>query len=156
MVWDTGTYEPLGANPQKDLAAGKLHFALHGKKVEGEWTLVRMRRAQENEWLLIKSGDDLRPLSKKKDDESSLSGRSMARIAGERNAEWRSDRDEKQSDLKFVPPMKATLVAEPPTRGHWLYELKFDGFRALALKSGDDVRLMSSNAKDFTARFRDI
>ena len=156
MVWDTGTYEPLGGHPQKDLAAGKLHFALHGKKVEGEWTLVRLRRAEDNEWLLIKSGGDVRPISKKKDDESSLSGRSMARIARERKAEWRSARAETKVDLEFIPPMKATLVAGPPTRGHWLYELKFDGFRALALKSGDAVRLMSSNAKDFTARFPEI
>src|SRR4026208_448039 len=43
MVWDRGTYEPLGGNPKKDIAAGKLHFALHGGKLEGEWTLVRMK-----------------------------------------------------------------------------------------------------------------
>jgi bifunctional non-homologous end joining protein LigD len=41
MVWDSGTYEPLTSRPQKDLAAGKLHFALHGQKLEGEWTLVQ-------------------------------------------------------------------------------------------------------------------
>ncbi len=58
MVWDRGTYESLGSNTEKDLAAGKLHFALHGDKVEGEWTLVRIKRAEDNEWLLIKSGDD--------------------------------------------------------------------------------------------------
>ncbi len=52
--------------------------------------------------------------------------------------------------------MKATLAAAPPTSGDWLYELKFDGFRALALKNGHDVRLMSSNGKDFTARFQEI
>jgi bifunctional non-homologous end joining protein LigD len=39
MVWDAGAFEPLGGNPQKDLEAGKLHFRLHGKKLEGEWTL---------------------------------------------------------------------------------------------------------------------
>src|SRR5262249_28033933 len=37
MVWDAGTYEPLGANASKDLTAGKLHFSLHGKKLVGEW-----------------------------------------------------------------------------------------------------------------------
>lgn len=156
IVWDTGTYESLGGNPQKDLTAGKLHFALHGKKVKGEWTLVRIKHADANEWLLIKSGDDLRPVSKRKDDESSLSGRSMARIARERKGEWHSGSKEARVKLHFIPPMKATLVNDPPTHGDWLYELKFDGYRTQALKNGDNVRLMSSNAKDFTARFREI
>jgi DNA ligase D-like protein (predicted 3'-phosphoesterase) len=48
MVWDSGVYECLGGDPQKDLAAGKLHFALHGQKLDGEWTLVRIKRAGDN------------------------------------------------------------------------------------------------------------
>ena len=138
MVWDAGTYESLGSDPAKDLAAGKLHFALHGKKLNGEWTLVRIKRAGEHEWLLIKSGEDTRPISRKKDDESSLSGRTMARIARDRNAEWRSGREETAPKLDFIAPMKATLVAKPPGHGDWMYELKFDGYRALALKSGGE------------------
>jgi bifunctional non-homologous end joining protein LigD len=156
MVWDAGTYEPLGPHPQKDLAAGKLHFALHGRKLEGEWTLVRIKRAGEHEWLLIKSGEDARAVSRKKDDESSLTGRTMARIARERNSEWHSGNGGSGVELKFIAPMKAALVAEPPTRGDWLYELKFDGYRALALKHGGDVQLLSSNAKNFSARFAEI
>ena len=156
MVWDAGTYESLGSHPRKDLAAGKLHFALHGKKLNGEWTLVRIKGAGEHDWLLIKSGEDARPISRRKDDESSLSGRSMARIARERDAEWRSGRDEKATKLEFIAPMKATLVAKPPAHGDWLYELKFDGYRALALKSGGHVQIFSSNAKDFSGRFPEI
>ena len=52
--------------------------------------------------------------------------------------------------------MKATPVSEPPETGEWKYELKFDGFRALALKDRDSVRLFSSNQKDFTRRFHEI
>ncbi len=156
MVWDRGTYEPLGGHPQKDLAAGKLHFALHGGKLEGEWTLVRIKHAGDSEWLLIKSGGDAPAVSRKKDDESALSGRSMARIAKERTAEWRAGREEKAAKLEFIAPMKATLVAEPPAQSGWLYELKFDGYRALALKNGDEVQLLSSNGKDFSARFPEI
>lgn len=156
MVWDSGIYEPHSPHPQKDLDAGKLHFTLHGGKVEGEWTLVRIERAGDNEWLLIKSGEDARSVSRKKDDESALSGRSMARIAKEESAKWRSGREEKAVKLEFITPMKATLVAEPPAEGEWLYELKFDGYRALALKIGEEVQLLSSNAKDFSARFAEI
>src|SRR5258708_4636210 len=70
MIWDSGTYEPFGPHPQKDLAAGKLHFALHGSKLDGEWALVRTQREGGHDWLLIKSGEDLPPLAKQKDDES--------------------------------------------------------------------------------------
>ena len=83
MIWDQGTYDPIGDQPQKDLEKGKLRVALHGSKLEGEWTLVRMNRGKENEWLLIKSGQDMRPVSKKNDNESVVSGRTMARIASD-------------------------------------------------------------------------
>jgi bifunctional non-homologous end joining protein LigD len=89
MIWDEGTYEPLSDHPQKDLDGGQLHFALHGAKLDGEWTLVRMNRGAEKEWLLIKSGEDMRPVSKKKDNESAVTGRTMARIARDKDAEWR-------------------------------------------------------------------
>src|SRR5437899_540358 len=43
MVWDTGTYQVLGDDPLEQLKNGKLHFVLNGKKLKGEWALVRMR-----------------------------------------------------------------------------------------------------------------
>jgi len=156
MVWDAGTYESLGASPRKDLKSGKLHFALHGHKLNGEWTLVRTKQGDGDNWLLIKSGEDAGAISHKKDDESSISGRSMALIAREPKAEWVSGREEKSAKLNFIEPMKATMVAEPPAHGDWAYELKFDGYRALALKSGDSVQLLSGNGKDFAKRFPEI
>ena len=156
MVWDAGTYESLGGAPARDLASGKFHFMLRGTKVEGEWTLLRIKRGEGNEWLLLKSGKNVRPVSKKKDDESSLSQRTMARIARDKDAEWQSGREKKLPTLDFIPPMKATLAAEPPKRGDWLYELKFDGYRALALKRGGEVRLLSRNERDFAPRFPEI
>ncbi len=161
MLWDTGTYENLGSSALKDLAAGKLHFALAGRKLRGEWTLVRTRRGEGNEWLLIKSGADVKPVAKKADDESCLTGRSMAQIARDADAQWQSNRpaakkEKAHATLHFVEPMKATLVADPPAHGEWLYELKFDGYRALALKSGSHVQLLSRNEKDFAPRFPEI
>ena len=51
--------------------------------------------------------------------------------------------------------MKARLVKSPPP-GDWLYEVKFDGFRGLALKDGEQVRLLSRNEKDLTGKFPEV
>ena len=87
MVWDTGTYESLGGEPLEGLRDGKIHFALNGKKLRGEWTLVRMRERpgqSKPQWLLLKSGADLPEISPELDDESALTRRSMADIAAGR------------------------------------------------------------------------
>src|SRR5690349_12407700 len=51
--------------------------------------------------------------------------------------------------------MKAKLVESPPP-GAWIYEIKFDGFRAIALKQGKTVRLLSRNEKDLGAKFPSV
>ena len=50
LVWDTGSWTPLGDDPEGDLAKGSLKFELHGKKLRGRWALVRMggRRGDKN------------------------------------------------------------------------------------------------------------
>jgi bifunctional non-homologous end joining protein LigD len=66
QVWDRGTYDNLladGPAPKtvaEGIAAGRLEFALHGRKLQGRFALVRMRgkgRGKEN-WLLIKMKDE--------------------------------------------------------------------------------------------------
>ena len=60
IVWDNGTWEPVG-DPRAGYRDGKLKFQLHGHKLSGGWTLVRMhgRAAERQEpWLLIKERDD--------------------------------------------------------------------------------------------------
>jgi bifunctional non-homologous end joining protein LigD len=55
--------------------------------------------------------------------------------------------------LKFIEPMKAAVAAAPPDNGEWLYEVKFDGFRVLAIKNGKQVELWSRNQKPLNERF---
>ena len=58
--------------------------------------------------------------------------------------------------LKFVEPMKASTAPPPPYNGHWLYEVKFDGFRVLAIKNGKSVELWSRNEKPLDERFPEV
>jgi bifunctional non-homologous end joining protein LigD len=57
---------------------------------------------------------------------------------------------------RFIEPMKPRLVDAPPTHGDWLYELKFDGIRLLAVKSGKKLELISRNRNDLSARFAEL
>ena len=166
MVWDRGTFEPLSKSPAKELAGGKLHVLLHGTKLEGEWYLVRLRDGDQ--WLLIKGGEDMKPVSKKLDDTSAASGRSLAELAkGDRVWQSKEATPEKAVSKKkaaprtslalpkFVEPMKAKLALSAP-KGGYLYEIKFDGFRALGLKGGSETRLLSRNEKDLGGKFPEV
>jgi bifunctional non-homologous end joining protein LigD len=55
----------------------------------------------------------------------------------------------------FVEPMKAKLV-DSMRPGDWIYEIKFDGYRALALRGGDEARVLSRNEKDLGKKFPEV
>src|SRR5687768_17080186 len=55
--------------------------------------------------------------------------------------------------VRFVPPMAALLVDALPTGDEWIYEAKFDGYRALALKDGISVKIVSRKGNDLTADY---
>ena len=52
--------------------------------------------------------------------------------------------------------MKARLQEMPPAHGNWLYELKFDGIRAIAIKDGKKVSLISRNGNKLDKRFPEV
>jgi bifunctional non-homologous end joining protein LigD len=63
-IWDRGYYTDhrnSGKNAEKELLtalkAGHLKIILHGKKLKGEFALVKLKKAKDNSWLLIKSKD---------------------------------------------------------------------------------------------------
>jgi len=95
MVWDIGTYETFGGNPSQEFYSGKLHLKMSGKKLKGEWTLVRGSKVDERgkePWYLIKTGAVTQPMSARRDDSSALTGRTMAQIADQNTAQWESNR----------------------------------------------------------------
>ena len=111
MVWDRGAYYVYGEQPLKSLREGKLHLVLAGEKAQGEWTLVRIRGrdGEKNQWLILKTGASVKPPSKKAEDQSVKTGRTMKQIAEERDAEWKSNRSE--PDGHKDPSAKSTLKA---------------------------------------------
>lgn len=56
---------------------------------------------------------------------------------------------------KFSPQL-ATLVDEPPVGENWLHEIKFDGYRLLAVKKNNKTRLITRNNNDWTNKFKSI
>jgi bifunctional non-homologous end joining protein LigD len=102
MVWDRGNYHVYGEEPAKALREGRLHLVMDGEKAKGEWALIRTRMdGSKSQWLLLKSGASVKPISKKRDDQSVKTGRTMAQIAAQKDAEWQSNRkDDEKPTLK--------------------------------------------------------
>src|SRR5262245_50826457 len=107
MVWDYGTFQPLSRAPARELDNGKLHFVLRGKKLSGEWYLVRLHNS-DKEWLLIRGKDNMKPVSKKMDDTSALSGKSMKELSGSTKV-WNSNRSEKANAKTKSHPHQRVL-----------------------------------------------
>src|SRR2546427_5662448 len=72
IVWDRGRWVPL-EDPHEGMTKGKLLFELHGYKLKGKWTLVKLKKG-EKEWLLIKEKDGYAATDSALPPESVLSG----------------------------------------------------------------------------------
>src|SRR3989442_13413959 len=111
MVWDRGNYHVYGEQPVKSLREGKLHLGLDGQQANDEWTLVRIRGRDDtkNQWLILKTGGDTKAPSKKLEDQSVKTGRTMKQIAEARDAEWESNREQKDTSARST--LKARIKA---------------------------------------------
>ena len=120
MVWDRGTYYVYGEQPAKSFREGKLHLVLDGKKAKGEWTLVRIRGRddEKNQWLILKTGADAKPISKKLEDQSVKTGRTMKQIAQDRDAEWESNRGEKGPSARSTLKARIKAALKKKEIGH--------------------------------------
>ena len=165
MVWDLGTFEIVDGNYWK----GRFSVFLTGNKLKGEWTLER--EGGENgktRWSLRKTGGKAKRISATEADRSVVSGRTLEQIAGNFRElgkhNWRVAVPEQRKPAKvnaravprFVRPMKATAVGELPIGEEWIYEVKWDGYRALGLKHGDNAQMLSFKDKDLTQDFRSV
>jgi bifunctional non-homologous end joining protein LigD len=114
-IWDRGTYELL-----EEKRDGGLTVRLHGRRLEGVWTLVPAKLSGDpKNWLLLrKSG----PSSERPD----------------------------------YRPMLASLASEVPKGPGWLFEVKWDGYRAICRVAGGVATLTSRNGNDLTERFAEV
>ena len=165
MLWDRGSYELLGDAPAlAQIERGDFKFRLHGEKLRGEFALVLMRgRGKGNEWLLIKKKDaDAKPGWNIEDHARSvLTGRTQQEIA-ENLPPSQSPTPNSQSLAmpagavkspmpRSVSPMLATLATRPPSGDSWLYEVKWDGVRALCFIEDNELRIFSRSESAATS-----
>lgn len=162
MVWDRGTYESAEGDPQTGYDSGKLVVRLAGKKLRGEFHLVRTKMGGQTQWLMFKKrdADAVEGWALPQPSRSVKTGRTIEEISSEGTARWQSKetggirgqrtriktpspaaRRELQA-LKLdtpgsdpfpleIKPTLATLVEEPFDRANWLFEIKWDGVRAI-------------------------
>ncbi len=230
IVWDRGSYELVeGTDPVAEIAAGKIKFIMHGKKLRGMFTLVHIkgRGGEENAWLLIKDHDEFVDPDYDVNDhaESVKSGKTLEDIAKSKHpATWQSDRPattmkprrsgaaaepspkasstktsttkttqaatmpktktrtkttpatkatpapkttasrraaSKRAPALALPviesPMLATVVDAPFDDPQWIFEIKWDGYRALAVVAADrTVTLTSRRGNDLLGAFGEL
>ena len=184
IVWDEGVWTLAeGDDPVAQIAAGKLKIVLLGTKLKGLFTLVKMKpRAGESgePWLFFKDRDEYADPDWVIEDhaESVKTGRTLAQLQKERKDApiWKSNRAAavdgtlvrkaatrkaaaKKNAAKVphdVKPMLTTLVDGPFDDPKWLFELKWDGYRAIAEVDAGGVVLTSRRGNDLTPQFREM
>jgi bifunctional non-homologous end joining protein LigD len=146
-LWDRGTYEWLGPKtPEQMWASGDLKLRFHGHKIVGEFALVRTNRAKGKDWLLIKKKD----FAVREGWDPEADTRSVLQGPGDISSTEGAVKAEMPASLE---PMLATLGTAVPSGGDWLYEVKWDGYRALCFIEGGKVRMVSRRGTKLDKQF---
>ncbi len=176
IIWDEGWYELAeGTDPAREIANGKIKFIMHGKKMHGMFTLVKIKPKEGESgdpWLLIKDHDGNDPTHYDVDDypESVVSGKTIEDIKKESNPKtWQSrpvdppkkKRARAAAKAEPLPKIKgvelATLIDEPFDSDDWLFEIKWDGYRGICtVDAKGKLTLVSRNGLDLLKQFPDL
>jgi len=194
-IWDEGYLTDIDNSEKKiaekklltGLAQGNLKFILHGKKLKGEFVLVKLK-GKANAWLLIKHNDEYavkevynsedntpknsainKWLIKNKEPRSSTSSRSAQKSEKPEDKENSEDIEEdrvvkvikhnrylpaESKKLRhYIKPMLAKETDKPFTNKDWIFEMKYDGYRAIAEINKSNVILYSRNGNTFNASY---
>ncbi len=182
IIWDRGVYrhpsDTEGLESEalllEGLKKGNMKFVLQGEKTQGEFHLVKTGM-DEKSWLLLKKKDRYAStedvLGKNR---SVASGRTLEEVA---EAEYAGPAGRQKldrvrlreamegGDLNDAPlapmpekvkPMLATLTREPFDDPDWIFEVKWDGYRAIAEIRDGKVSLYSRNLVSFNRKFHPV
>ncbi len=179
IIWDKGYYHHPSTRDEVEseklllegLKKGDMKFVLEGEKLHGEFALVKMR-ADGKSWLLLKKKDrnaakgdilkDNRSVVSHKTLEEMLETNSQKSFRQKKTSQIRVHEAMESEDLKDAPPkpmpravtpMLATLAAEPFDDPDWIFEVKWDGYRAIAEIRDGAVSLYSRNGISFNKKF---
>src|SRR3989454_2057651 len=169
-VWDHGTFETESDLPAaKQLERGELKFVLHGQKLRGSCVLVKLRQPEQKgkgkPWLLIKHKDTFADPKWNIDehDGSVLTGRVLTEIEqglpaaeAEQLSPAALEGARKAKMPAEVAPMLATLVEKPFSDPEWLFEIKWDGMRALAWITDGGLELRARTGRVITAQYPEL
>lgn len=134
LIFDKGTYVPM-CDFKTGLKDGKLKFELKGEKFKGIFNLIRL----ENENYIIfkdKTGKKEKEIENK-----------IEKILNTKKA---------KNSTKNLSCELATLVLDVPTTKNFIYEIKYDGYRVLAIVENQKVELKSRNGISFNKKFPNI
>jgi bifunctional non-homologous end joining protein LigD len=175
IVWDIGTYRAVDTGDrdesEKTLAAmyrkGRMDIELFGKKLHGRYSLFKMR---EKQWLLVKKDDEHadtiditeqvhsvlsdRVLTRDKDAQPKSVAPKTQKMKKIKEA---TKETKKKNDPfpKQIKPMLATLTDAAFDHPDWLFEIKWDGYRAIA-EVRKTIKLYSRNNLDFAKKYPPI
>lgn len=170
IIWDRGFYHHPSTRDRKEssrllqdgLRKGDMKFVLEGEKLHGEFALVKTRQG-DNSWLLLKKKDHFGTSEEiLREGQSVVSGRTIEEITAagpEKTSDGRLAQvrireaivggELKDAPLKPMPhairPMLATTAKEPFDHPDWIFEVKWDGYRAIAEIRDGNVSLYSRN-----------
>ncbi len=158
-IFDSGTFDYAESKNEKEflkqLEEGSIKFTLHGKILRGGFALVRMKTDEPDNWLLIKHQDDY-ALDKAFNAEDLIAPaiKKEGKIFKEKKTNSKvSSKEEKVNPADKLRPMLAKLTSSIPKGSEWIFEQKYDGFRALAVINKKKVKLISRNGKNLNSKF---
>jgi len=172
MVWDRGTFAVENA-PGKHLTAvqqlekGEIKFSLNGEKLRGSFAIVKLKKSEKgNEWLMIKHKDAAEDPAWNIDehDGSVLTGRTIEEIKEEQPPKRSASplNPEELQDARKAPmpsrlePMLASIGDRPFSDPNWLFEIKWDGVRALAWLNNGSLTLRARSGSDITKTYPEL
>ncbi len=169
-VWDDGHYVPVNekglALDEKTalnyLKKGSLKFRLKGKKLKGEFALVRLKK-DDKSWLLIKHRDryavdtdynsEDHSRHRKLEDRKNKGTKRKSISTKKKSAPQKLNSLKQRKLSDFIKPMLASTAAHVIDGDEWLFELKWDGYRAIAEVEKGEIRLYSRNGLSFREKY---